>query len=84
MTAGRRHSEATRAAKLWSSQSPTPRPGIIEHVTVGADLTTTRTFSGFADGTYTVVIMVGATDFSQTFTVDCDHPSSVGLGRRGV
>ncbi|MEP7202497.1 MAG: hypothetical protein ABI894_07805 [Ilumatobacteraceae bacterium] len=51
-----------------------PKTGTIENVSVGADLTTTRTFSGFADGTYTVVIKVGSTDFSQTFTVDCDHP----------
>ena len=51
-----------------------PKTGTTENVTVGADLTTTRTFGGFADGTYTVVIMVGTTNFSQTFTVDCDHP----------
>ena len=43
-------------------------------MTVGADLTTTRTFSGFADGTYTVTIKVGTADHSQTFSVDCDHP----------
>ncbi|HEY0520214.1 MAG TPA: hypothetical protein VGC84_12040, partial [Ilumatobacteraceae bacterium] len=47
----------------------------VEHVTVNANSATTRTFGGFADGQHTVVIMVGATSYSQTFTVDCDHPA---------
>ena len=47
----------------------------VEDVTVNANSSKTRTFSGFADGTYTVVIKVGSTDYSQTFTVDCDHPA---------
>jgi uncharacterized repeat protein (TIGR01451 family)/LPXTG-motif cell wall-anchored protein len=51
-----------------------PKTSVVEHVTVGPDSSTTRTFNGFADATYTVVIKVGTTDFSQTFTVDCDHP----------
>ena len=51
-----------------------PTTSTIEHVAVNADSSTTRTFSGFADGDYTVVIKVGAADYSQSFTVDCDHP----------
>jgi hypothetical protein len=51
-----------------------PQTNAVEHVTVAADSSTTRTFSGFADGNYTVVIKVGTTDYSQSFTVDCDHP----------
>ncbi len=51
-----------------------PTTGVVEHVTVNANSSTTRTFGGFADGDHTVVIRVGTADFSQTFTVDCDHP----------
>ncbi len=51
-----------------------PKTNTVEHVTVNADSSTTRTFSGFADGDYTVIIKVGAADYSQSFTVDCDHP----------
>jgi uncharacterized repeat protein (TIGR01451 family) len=47
----------------------------VEDVVVNANSFKTRTFSGFADGTYTVTIKVGAADYSQTFTVDCDHPA---------
>jgi uncharacterized repeat protein (TIGR01451 family) len=52
-----------------------PTTNVVEDVTVNANSSKTRTFSGFADGTYTVVIKVGNTDYSQTFTVDCDHPA---------
>ena len=48
-------------------------PADVEHVTVNANSSTTRTFGGFPDGTHTIVIMVGSTSYSQTFTVDCDH-----------
>ena len=51
-----------------------PTTLVVEHVAVNPNSTTTRTFGGFADGAYTVTIKVGATDFSQTFTIDCDHP----------
>ncbi|MEP7047112.1 MAG: LPXTG cell wall anchor domain-containing protein [Ilumatobacteraceae bacterium] len=51
-----------------------PKTAAVEHITVAADSSTTRTFSGFADGSYTVVITVGTADYSQAFTVDCDHP----------
>ena len=51
-----------------------PVSHVVEHVTVNADSSTTRTFSGLADGPYTVVITVGAADYSQSFTIDCDHP----------
>jgi uncharacterized repeat protein (TIGR01451 family) len=47
----------------------------VEDVTVNANSFKTRTFSGFADGTYTVTIKIGQADYSQTFTVDCDHPA---------
>ncbi len=50
-----------------------PTTGVVEHVTVSANSSKTRTLGGFADGHHTVVIKVGATDFSQSFTVDCDH-----------
>ena len=46
----------------------------VEHVSVAADTSTTRTFSGFADGNYTVVVKVAGVDYSQKFTVACDHP----------
>lgn len=52
-----------------------PTTSVVEHVTVNANSSTTRTFSGFADGTHTIVVKVGATNYSQTFTVDCDHPA---------
>jgi hypothetical protein len=52
-----------------------PTTTIVEHVTVTANNSTTRTFGGFADGPHTIVVMVGATSYSQTFTVDCDHPA---------
>ncbi len=32
------------------------------------------TFTGLGDGSHSVKILVGATDYSQTFTVDCDSP----------
>ena len=51
-----------------------PSTAAVEHVTVAGDSSTTRTFSGFADGSYTVTIKVGTTDLSVSFTVDCDHP----------
>ena len=51
-----------------------PQTGTVEHVTVAADSSTTRSFGGFADGDYTVVVKVGNSYYSQTFTVDCDHP----------
>src|SRR3954470_3044215 len=51
-----------------------PTTGIVEQVTLAADSSGTRTFGGFADGDYTVVVKVGGTYYSQTFTVDCDHP----------
>ena len=51
-----------------------PTSGVVEQVTVSANYSTTRTFGGFADGDHTVLIKVGTADFSQTFTVDCDHP----------
>ena len=51
-----------------------PKTNTVERVTVTADSSTTRTFSGFADGDYMVIIKVGAADYSQSFTVDCDHP----------
>lgn len=51
-----------------------PTTNVVEHITVGADSSTTRTYSGFADGNYTVTIKVGATDLSKSFTIDCDHP----------
>jgi uncharacterized repeat protein (TIGR01451 family)/LPXTG-motif cell wall-anchored protein len=51
-----------------------PKTSVVEHVTVAADSSTTRTYSGFADGTYTVTIKVGATDLSKSFTIDCDQP----------
>src|SRR3954468_20095495 len=50
-----------------------PTSGTVEHVTVAADFSTTRSFGGFADGDHTVVVKVDSTDYSQTFTVDCDH-----------
>jgi uncharacterized repeat protein (TIGR01451 family)/LPXTG-motif cell wall-anchored protein len=53
-----------------------PQTNMVEHVTVNADDSTTRTFSGFADGNYTVKIMVGTNDLSQAFTVACDHPGA--------
>ena len=51
-----------------------PTTLVVQHVTVNANSTATRTFGGFADGQHTVTVKVGYTDFSQTFTVDCDHP----------
>ena len=54
-----------------------PATHTVEHVTVNANSSTTRTFSGFADGTHTVMIKVGHTNYSQTFTVDCDHAAPV-------
>jgi uncharacterized repeat protein (TIGR01451 family)/LPXTG-motif cell wall-anchored protein len=53
-----------------------PKDNTVEHVTVGPDSSTTRTFTGFADGNYTVKIMVGATDLSKPFTVACDQAGS--------
>ncbi|HEX2783129.1 MAG TPA: LPXTG cell wall anchor domain-containing protein [Ilumatobacteraceae bacterium] len=50
-----------------------PKDNSIEHVTVGPDSSTTRKFTGFADGDYTVKIMVGRTDLSKPFTVACDQ-----------
>ena len=50
-----------------------PKTNTVEHVTVNADSSTTRTFSGFADGNYTLTIKVGNTDLSKPFTIDCDH-----------
>ncbi len=53
-----------------------PKDNSVEHVTVAADSSTTRTFTGLADGNYTVKIMVGTTDLSQAFTVACDQPGT--------
>jgi uncharacterized repeat protein (TIGR01451 family) len=50
-----------------------PSTGVIEHVVVGPSSTAARTFSGFADGAYTVLVMSGTVDLSQAFVVDCDH-----------
>ncbi len=50
-----------------------PTTNTVENVTVNANSSKTRTFGGFADGTHTVVIKIGQADYSQTFTVDCDH-----------
>ncbi|MDP9465452.1 MAG: LPXTG cell wall anchor domain-containing protein [Actinomycetota bacterium] len=51
-----------------------PSTSAVEHVTVNANSSATRTFSGFADGDHTLVIKVGTTDFSQHFTIRCDRP----------
>jgi len=51
-----------------------PTSGAVEHVTVNANSSTKRTYGGYADGDHTLIIKVGATDFSQAFSVDCDHP----------
>ena len=51
-----------------------PKTNTVEHVTVNADSSATRTFSGLADGNYTLVVKVGATDLSKSFTIDCKHP----------
>jgi uncharacterized repeat protein (TIGR01451 family) len=51
-----------------------PFTSVVESVVVGPASSTTRTFSGFADGAYTVIVMSGATNLSQSFVVDCDHP----------
>lgn len=50
-----------------------PKTNTVEHVTVNADSSKTRTFSGFADGNYTLSVKVGNTDLSKPFTIDCDH-----------
>jgi uncharacterized repeat protein (TIGR01451 family)/LPXTG-motif cell wall-anchored protein len=52
-----------------------PTTNVVEPVTVNANSSATRTFGGFADGTHTIVVEVGTTNYSQTFTVDCDHPA---------
>lgn len=51
-----------------------PFTSAVESVVVGSASSATRTFSGFADGAYTVIVMSGATNLSQSFVVDCDHP----------
>ena len=51
-----------------------PKTNTVEHVTVNADSSTTRTFSGLADGNYTLSVKVGTTDLSKSFTIDCKHP----------
>ncbi len=50
-----------------------PKTGTVEHVTVNADSSAKRTFSGLADGNYTLTVKVGNTDLSKPFTIDCDH-----------
>ena len=51
-----------------------PFTNVISDVVVAAGASTTRTFSGFNDGTHTVTVTVPGnnTNFSQTFTVACD------------
>ncbi|MEP7113695.1 MAG: hypothetical protein ABI862_10545 [Ilumatobacteraceae bacterium] len=52
-----------------------PKTNDVDYVTVNPNGSTIRTFSGFADGDYTITIKVGTTDYSQSFTIDCDHPA---------
>jgi uncharacterized repeat protein (TIGR01451 family)/LPXTG-motif cell wall-anchored protein len=54
-----------------------PTTLVVEHVTVPAKGSVPKTYSGFADGDYKITIKVGTTDFSQSFTIDCDHPKPV-------
>ncbi|MFZ4719920.1 MAG: hypothetical protein ACOYMR_10875 [Ilumatobacteraceae bacterium] len=44
----------------------------VEQVEVAPNSSASRTFAGLADGKYTVGVMVGETDLSQYFEVDCD------------
>lgn len=52
-----------------------PSTNVVENVVVAANSSTTRTFGGYADGQHTVVVKVGSTVYSQTFTIDCDQPN---------
>lgn len=54
-----------------------PTGGSPTNYTVAANGTSNVTFTGLADGDYTVVITVGSTHYDQSFTVDCDHPAPV-------
>jgi uncharacterized repeat protein (TIGR01451 family)/LPXTG-motif cell wall-anchored protein len=51
-----------------------PFTNMVTDVVVAAGASTTRTFTGFSDGTHTVTITVPGdnTNYSQTFTVACD------------
>jgi hypothetical protein len=51
-----------------------PFTNVVSDVVVAAGASTTRTFTGFTDGTHTVTITVPGdnTNYSQTFTVACD------------
>jgi hypothetical protein len=52
-----------------------PKDLVVYHVLVAAGGKQTLTFSGFANGTYTLPIMVGNTDLSVRFTVNCGQGS---------
>ena len=49
------------------------------HVVVAAGATETLTFSGFANGTYTVSVMAGTVDLSDSFTVACAVPGTASM-----
>jgi len=59
-----------------------PFTNAIEAVVVGIGGSTTRTFTGFSDGSRSVVISVpgNATNFTQNFTVACDLAPTFGYG----
>jgi uncharacterized repeat protein (TIGR01451 family)/LPXTG-motif cell wall-anchored protein len=53
----------------------TPPGGSPEVVPVPAGKTVSRTYGGFADGTYTIQITAGEQTLSKEFTVECDVPA---------
>lgn len=54
-----------------------PTGGNPTNYPVAANGSSTVTFTGLADGAYTVVITIGGAHYDQSFTVDCDHPAPV-------
>lgn len=50
-----------------------PVTGTVQVVTVAADSTSTVTFTGIPDGSYTVPVLAGSDDLSQDFVVACDE-----------